>query len=356
MGSLFFLVTMKTFRILFALLIVLVAFLWYTFFSSPNKLLEKLDQNQLVDGGSEKKPKKEVKEEAFKKDGLKTNTAIAHVPLDQIINGGPGKDGIPSLTNPNFYTIEQASQKDYLNDWTLGLVLEWKSEARFYPYSIMNRHEVVNDTIDDQYVAVTFCPLCGSAIVFNRLIGDVIYVFWVSGKLWQSNLVMYDWNTETLWSQSATKAIIGDLAGTELQIVDSDVVTWPDFQELYPDGKVLSDQTWYNRRYMVDSPYGDYETNDDIYFPVDNFDDRLPPKTLLYVADDTTDSVAFIRSKILDGEVGKVIVGENEYEAYLDNGRPVIIKNGGTPIPSYVEMRFSRANKYPNTQNIWWIK
>jgi len=204
-------------------------------------------------------------------------TSIKHsIPLDQIYDGGPGKDGIPSIDNPKFISVSQASSDFSLAG--LGLSVSFNGEDRFYPYQILVWHEIINDVIRDVPILVTFCPLCGSGLVFDRRVNDQILEFGVSGKLHNSDLLMYDRQTDTLWQQLLGAAVVGPLTGTDLLQLDADVVTFSAFANKFPSGLVLSKETGYVRDYDR-TPYQNYDSNSDIYFPVTNLDSRLHPKT-----------------------------------------------------------------------------
>lgn len=201
------------------------------------------------------------------------------VPLDQIVSGGPPPDGIPSIDNPKFISIKEASK--FLKDSELVLGLNINGDVRAYPLQILVWHEIVNDNVGAVPVAVTYCPLCFTNQVFNRTIDErVVVEFGTSGKLYNSNLVMYDRTTKTLWSQALAEGIVGKYAGTKLQRVPFDVTHWKEWKQLYPESKVLSRDTGSNRPYGAD-PYGDYYTNSDVLFPVSNKDSRLNLKEIV---------------------------------------------------------------------------
>ncbi|MBI4123120.1 MAG: DUF3179 domain-containing protein [Parcubacteria group bacterium] len=210
------------------------------------------------------------------------------VPLSEIIGGGPPKDGIPSIDSPKFISVADASK--VLNDSEPGIALDINGTARFYPFQILVWHEIVNDTINGQRVLVTYCPLCLSGIVFDPVVpfpaeasagkqGERVE-FGTSGKLWNSNLVMYDRKTDSLWSQILGEAIVGELTGTKLKVLSSDMVRFGDFKKLHPDGSVLSRDTGTTRFYGQD-PYGDYYTSPGTYFPVSKKDNRLGDKDFI---------------------------------------------------------------------------
>jgi len=210
--------------------------------------------------------------------GVLTTDGVNHiVPLDKIRSGGPPKDGIPSIDNPQFVN---ASEADFVSDNDVVIGLEINGEAKAYPLSILVWHEIVNDNVGGTPVAVTYCPLCFTNQVFERTINGQEVEFGTSGKLYNSNLVMYDRLTESYWSQALGTAIVGELAGRELNKIPFDVITWKDWKTLNPDTLILTTDTGHLRPYGVD-PYGSYYTDPRILFPVENKDDRLPPKSLI---------------------------------------------------------------------------
>jgi Protein of unknown function (DUF3179) len=205
------------------------------------------------------------------------------VPLDQIVSGGPPPDGIPSIDDPKFISIQVADK--YLEDSDLVLGLNINGDIRAYPLQILVWHEIVNDNVGGVPVAVTYCPLCFTNQVFNSTVVDdkgqaATLEFGTSGKLYNSNLVMYDRTTKSLWSQAMSQAIVGKLAGVKLERMPFDVANWKEWKQLYPDSKVLSKDTGSTRPYGAD-PYGDYYTNGDVLFPVSNGDDRLGLKQIV---------------------------------------------------------------------------
>lgn len=206
---------------------------------------------------------------------LVTNGVKHSVPLNKILAGGPPKDGIPPIDRPNFETVAEADK--YLVDDRLGIAVSFGGVNRFYPFQILVWHEIVNDTVGSQPVLVTYCPLCGTGIVFEPKVGGTVTSFGTSGKLYQSNLVMYDRLTDTYWSQVLGEAIVGEHTGEKLKLVPYKNMLWRDWKAQYPDGQVLSRNTGHFRDYTR-SPYGNYDTNDAILFPVDYTDDRYHPK------------------------------------------------------------------------------
>lgn len=165
-----------------------------------------------------------------------TDFSQTAVPLDEIISGGPPKDGIPSIDDPSFEPIEDAG---WLSDISPVISLSIDGEARAYPLSILNRHEIVNDRLGGVPVAVTFCPLCNAAIAFDRRAGDRVLEFGTTGKLRHSDLVMYDRQTESWWQQFTGTAIVGEMTGTKLGRLPARIESFSQFAERHPDGRVL---------------------------------------------------------------------------------------------------------------------
>lgn len=197
----------------------------------------------------------------------------ALIPVAEIKDGGPPKDGIPSIDNPDF---KKASDIQ-LDEQTRVLGVKVNGVAKAYPVPILNYHEIVNDTFSGQPVVVTYCPLCGSGIAFDAMIDGEGRSFGVSGLLYNSDVLLYDRQTETLWSQIMMQAVAGPLAGEKLQMVPTMNTSWGEWKKRYPDTWVLTENTGYQREYSRD-PYPGYGQSADVYFDLENEDDRFHPK------------------------------------------------------------------------------
>ncbi len=208
---------------------------------------------------------------------METNGVKHLIPLDKIKGGGPPKDGIPSIDNPVFSNIANAN---FMFDSDVVIGLEINGESKAYPLFILVWHEIVNDKVGGVPVSVTYCPLCYTNQVFERIIDGQEVEFGTSGKLYNSNLLMYDRLTESYWSQALGMAVKGELSGYQLNIIPFDVITWGDWKILHPDTLVLTTDTGYIRSYTTD-PYGNYYTEPRIMFPVEYSDDRLYPKEII---------------------------------------------------------------------------
>jgi hypothetical protein len=196
------------------------------------------------------------------------------VPQSEIFDGGPGKDGIPSIDSPVFISPEEV---DFISEDDLVIAISFESEIKVYPHAILDWHEIVNDEIGDHYFSLTYCPLTGTAINWNRSINGKITEFGVSGLLYNSNLIPYDRSTQSNWSQMRLDCINGELQGQQVNTFALLESTWATVKNL-DNIKVLSAETGFNRDYGR-YPYGDYKTNNDfLLFPVSNEDSRLPNK------------------------------------------------------------------------------
>jgi hypothetical protein len=238
----------------------------------------------------------------------------ATIPIERILPGGPPKDGIPAITNPEFVKPAAADWMS-VDDRVIGITIG--NETRAYPLKILDQHEIVNDVVGETPVSVTYCPLCDSALVFDRRVDGETLELGVSGLLHNSNVLMYDRRLdaakESLWSQLACKAIAGPLVGKELKTLPVELVTWKAWRERHPDTLVLSTETGFDRDYGV-PVYGAYFTNDDLMFPVKPLDDRLPAKTPVVAVWAGGSRKAFTASAVLagakDGVLRTVVAGK----------------------------------------------
>ncbi len=187
---------------------------------------------------------------------FKTDFSKHSVPFSEILSGGPPKDGIPAINDPKFVTVSEANE--WLENVEPVIFFQIGDDARAYPIQIFMWHEIVNDTVGDVPVVVTFCPLCNTAIAFERTVNGQVFDFGTTGRLRYSNLIMYDRQTETWWQQATGEAIVGELTGTQLTFRPASIIAWADFKANYPDGKVLSRDTGFNRPYG-DNPYIGYD-------------------------------------------------------------------------------------------------
>jgi hypothetical protein len=194
------------------------------------------------------------------------------VPADDIVPGGPPRDGIPALESPEVVRAADSPWRE--DEVVVGVALN--GETRAYPVSLLVWHELVNDSLGGRPILVSYCPLCGTALVFDRVIGDEPQTFGVSGLLYRSDLLLYDRTTESLWSQISAQAVAGPRTGSRLKVLRSEMTRWGNWRRRHPQTTVLGPETGHRRPYGR-SPYAGYEESDDVYFPAP-IDKRYHPK------------------------------------------------------------------------------
>jgi Protein of unknown function (DUF3179) len=239
--------------------------------------------------------------------GWKTNFAKHTVPLSEFAPGGPGKDGIPAIDRPRFASVAASR---FLEAREPVVELAVNGDVRAYPLQILIWHEIVNDRVGGVPVTVTFCPLCNTTIVFERRLEGRVLDFGTTGNLRNSDLVMYDRQTETWWQQFGGDGVVGALAGKRLKKLPARIVAWEAFAREHPDAKVLSRNTGFSRSYG-ENPYAGYDSVDSPpFFPTANGDDkRLPPKERVVFIERGDEQVvvpfsALAREKKIELEVG----------------------------------------------------
>ena len=196
------------------------------------------------------------------------------IPVDQILSGGPAKDGIPSIDKPMFVLADKAG---FLQDDSPVLGISYQGITKAYPINILNWHEIVNDQFNKEPIVITFCPLCGSGMAFFSTINGKTHTFGVSGLLYNSDVLLYDRQTQSLWSQLMTQAISGPHKGKRLVSLPVQHTTWLDWKTRYPDTRVLSIDTGFSRNYSI-SPYAKYLDSPQTMFPLSAVSRRYHPK------------------------------------------------------------------------------
>jgi len=261
------------------------------------------------DGGDGPSPGPSLSSElSVSEAGWSTDFTRHEVALDEFLSGGPGKDGIPAIDEPQFQPIGEV---DWIEDQEPVIAFGIGDEWRAYPIQILIWHEIANDVVADMPVAVTFCPLCHTAIVFDRTVDGTVLDFGVSGNLRHSDLVMYDRQTESWWQQATGRGIVGHYTGTQLEFLPSQLISWAEFRELHPDGVVLSRDTGHNRSYGS-NPYAGYDEVDTNPFLLDDFtliDGRLSPKVRIVGVVIDGDEVAYPLPDLAEVEVVNDTVG-----------------------------------------------
>ena len=260
-------------------------------------------------------------------DRWRTDFTKHTVPLEEIVSGGPPKDGIPAIDEPRFQSVPAADR--WLEPDEPVLVVERNGEAKAYPLQIMVWHEIVNDRIGGVPVAVTYCPLCNTGITFDRRHDGRVLSLGTTGRLRHSDMVMYDRQTESWWQQASGEGIVGAFAGDALEWIPTQTVSWSSFREAHPEGRVLSRETGYRRDYGR-NPYVGYDLPGPGGGPFRQLlgdaetDDRLPAMERVAAVHVGGESVAFPFSRLRDVRVAHAEVA----------GRPIVVFWGpGTASP-----------------------
>ncbi len=239
--------------------------------------------------------------------GLDWGTAwsIRLVDLDDFSQGA-ARDAIPAISGPLYVTLEEASA--YYTDNVPLVQVNIDGDVRGFPLEILTWHEIVNDTIGGMPITVTYCPLCNTAIAFESQIGEEVFKFGVSGLLRNSDLVMYDRNTESLWQQSSGRAIVGAMVGARLTYVPAPVVSLGHLRSAYPDAIVMSRDTGWFREYGQ-NPYRGYDDPErggpyPFFFDRDTIDERLPPaERVVSIEGPSGAAIAYAWSAVADARV-----------------------------------------------------
>jgi hypothetical protein len=272
------------------------------------------------------------------------------IDADEIFRGGPPRDGIPAIDEPNFVSVADV---DYLRDDDIVVGFTRGKVARAYPLRILIWHEIANDVVGGEPVAVTYCPLCGTAMVFAREITGKLRTFGVSGLLYRSDVLMYDRETESLWSQLAMKAVSGPAAGSSLTWLPSEHLTWKAWREANPDGQVLSTDTGYSRDYSGQA-YASYFASDRTMFPVPHTRPELKNKAWVVGVVIEGAAKAYPIDKLPDGEeVHDSVAGTPVVVSYDAERRyPRITGASGRELPSVMVFWFAWQAFYPQT-DLW---
>ncbi len=252
------------------------------------------------------------------------------VDVNQIFSGGPPPDGIPPIDEPQFISIDDAEA--WLEDDEPVVYVSIDGDNRIYPVQILIWHEIVNDTVAGVPVSVTYCPLCNSAVTYERTIDGQVTSFGTSGSLFNSALVMYDRLTESQWTHYDGKAVVGHLVGAELEPVPSPLLSWADAKEQFPDGQVLDrDQTGHRRSYGT-NPYAGYDNPTGVPFLFrGNADDRAELMQRVVGVAIGEDSVAWPLDALQEGSASATAgsVGDTDLVIFWKSGQSTALETDG---------------------------
>ena len=258
------------------------------------------------------------------------------VDLDDLHQGCDARDCIPSIDDPKYVTADDATHVD---DDDIVLAISLKGYNRAWPAQILDVHEIVNDIIAGMPVAITWCPLCGSAVGVRREIDGKVTEFGVSGLLYNSDLVFYDRRTNTLWDQIEAKGIVGPLTGTELELIPVTMTRWGRWKAAHPDTLVLSRDTGFDFDYGRDR-YAAYRGSNNLMFPVAERDRTVPPKTVVFGFDIAGEKVAVTEERLHASTVVSHVISGKSFDIRLaDDGMVTMSSADGetqfTPVRLY---------------------
>lgn len=270
------------------------------------------------------------------------------VTLGDLKQGCPARDCIPSIDNPKFVSADDAN---HVTADSVVLAVAYKGKFRAYPARILDHHEIVNDTIGGTPIAVTWCPLCGSAVGVRREIAGEVTEFGVSGVLYNSDLVLYDRATETLWDQVEAKGIVGPLTGEKLQLIPVTMTKWSRWRAAHPDTLVLSTDTGFEEDYSAD-PYAMYRDTTKLWFPVAETDDRVHAKTVVHGFDFDTHSVAYSHELLAEHGTYRHELNGNQVSVTLREDGSVTMDKAGKPYAPVRLYWFAWFTFHPETELI----
>jgi hypothetical protein len=282
---------------------------------------------------------------------LSNDARGAKVDLAAVQQGCAVQDCIPAITEPQFDSAAAASR--WLHDGDVVFGISYRGVLRAYPQRILNWHEIVNDTMAGDPILVTFCPLCGSALAFQRMVDRHTVTFGVSGLLYNSDLIMYDRRTGSLWQQFTGQAIVGPPAQRNEHLRELLIITttWGAWKQAHPTTEVLSRQTGYDRNYDQ-YPYGSYEHDNELYFGIQHTDRRLPLKTVVYGVEVAGAAKAYTADVLRERRTIADVVGCHRIVIREDaSGRvSAVDRTGRRTILPLRTFWFAWATFYPNTE------
>lgn len=269
------------------------------------------------------------------------------IDIEEIHSGGPPRDGIPSIDQPRFVA---AADVDYLQEEDIVIGVLHAGQARAYPTRILVWHEIVNDDIGGKAILVTYCPLCGTSMVFERSFAGASKTFGVSGLLYRSDVLMYDRESESLWSQLRMESVAGPARGTKLAWLPSIHTTWKTWRAEHPESVVLSTETGFERNYGGNA-YASYFASDKTMFPVPRTRDELRTKEWVVGVLIGDKPVAFPVEAL--SKARKATFGEGDHGitvSYDPDSKRALVKDAqGVEIPSVLVFWFAWQAFYPKT-------
>jgi hypothetical protein len=253
------------------------------------------------------------------------------VSLADLHQGCPARDCIPSIDDPQYLPVDEATE---VADDELVVTLSYNGEYRAYPSRILDHHEIVNDTVAGDPLAVTWCPLCGSAVGIRRTVAGEVTEFGVSGVLYNSDLVMYDRATNTLWDQIEAKGIVGTRTGEHLELIPVSMSRWAKWRDKHPDTLVLSTETGFDFDYTKDR-YAEYRESTRLFMPVSAEDERVHAKTVVFGFDLPSGDIAYAESVLQENATYEHdLNGKKALVTLHDDGSVTMLRDDQTLYPT----------------------
>lgn len=285
--------------------------------------------------------------QAGSKNGFDVTDSL--LPAGDIHYGGPARDGIPAIDQPRFIA---ASQVSFLADKDRVLGIDRHGLSKAYPIKILNYHEIVNDSFEREAIVVSYCPLCGTGMAFTASVDGSVRNFGVSGLLYNNDVLLYDRQTESLWSQLMKQAISGPMRGKRLQQIVMLHTTWGDWRAQHPNSLVLSTHTGYQRDYQR-SPYAGYAGSEELYFPIMKVDPRYHPKEMVIGVSVAGADKAYPFAELArgSGDLRDSLAGQDlriRYDAENRSGR--VFDTSGEELPSTLSYWFAWQAFHPDTE------
>ncbi len=250
------------------------------------------------------------------------------VSLNKLMQGCPARDCIPSIDNPKYVA---AADAEHVSDEDLVITLAYKGDRVAFPTKILDHHEIVNDTFAGDPLAITWCPLCGSAVGVEREVGGTETTFGVAGVLYNSDLVLYDRTTETLWDQIEAKGIVGPMTGEQLTLVPVSMAKWGKWRARHPDTRVLSADTGFDKDYTQDR-FAEYRQSTRLFMPVSATSEQLHAKTVVFGFDLDVGKIAYTE-ELLAEPFTHEFAGVETTVSISDDGSVTMRRDGETYYP-----------------------
>ncbi len=292
----------------------------------------------------------------WKRSWPQTDFTLASVDLGEIMSGGPPKDGIPPIDDPQFVPV---SEETDLVDTEPLISVSINGESRGYPLRILMWHEIVNDEVGGVPITVTFCPLCNTALVFDRRVDGQVLDFGTSGNLRNSDLVMYDRQTESWWQQFLGEAIVGSMTGTVLDLIPARIESLALFRGRFPDGQVLVPNDRRMRSYGT-NPYAFYDESRRPFLYNGELPDGIPALSRVVKIGKEAWSLELVRSRgTIETDDGLIItwqagqnsaLGDRTISEGKDVGNVAVQRNtdeGLRDVPYSVDFAFAFHSFHP---------